>query len=101
MVFLPRVHLVMAEITNEAEFVLQIMELKVWCGLEKGRNGKPTDTETAICRSCHKRVAAKNGNTSNHRYLTIRDWKHGQLSPPHTINPRLPRITRETLHVAL
>ena len=39
MVFLPRVHLVMAEITNEAEFVLQIMELKVWCGVFWVRKG--------------------------------------------------------------
>lgn len=34
-------------------------------GLERGRSGQPTDTDTAICRSCHRRVAAKNGNTSN------------------------------------
>ena len=34
-------------------------------GLEKGRDGKPKDANTAICRACNKRVAAKNGNTSN------------------------------------
>ena len=34
-------------------------------GLKRGRNRKPTGTNTAICPLCHKRVAVKNGNTSN------------------------------------
>ena len=33
--------------------------------LEKGSNGRPTNLDVAICRSCHKSVKAKNGNTSN------------------------------------
>ena len=34
-------------------------------GVEKGSNGRPTNLDVAICRSCHKSVKAKNGNTSN------------------------------------
>ena len=33
--------------------------------LERGRNRRPANTDTAICRSCHRWVAAKNGNTLN------------------------------------
>ena len=36
-----------------------------WGRERKKQNGKPTDTEVAYCRSCQKRVPAKNGNTSN------------------------------------
>ena len=61
---------------SQSDSVLQIMAkpgakslLWEYFGLEKGRNGKPTDTDTAICRTCHKWVAGKNGNTlySNER----------------------------------
>ena len=34
-------------------------------GLELGKDGKPVDDGSAICRSCRKRVLAKHGNTSN------------------------------------
>ena len=34
-------------------------------GLEKGRDGQPIDNGNVICRTCYRRVLAKNGNTSN------------------------------------
>ena len=34
-------------------------------GLEQGRDGKPIDDGSVICRSCRPRVIARSGNTSN------------------------------------
>ncbi len=34
-------------------------------GLEKGTSGEVTDTGHAVCRTCFRKVAAKNGNTTN------------------------------------
>ena len=45
--------------------------------LKKGINGEPVDDGTAICRSCRKRVQAKQGNTSN--LLAHMRIHHGRL----------------------
>ena len=34
-------------------------------GLERGVEGRPFDDGSVVCRSCRRRVLARNGNTSN------------------------------------